>query len=457
MNNLEITNVSIIMPVRFVPNLTRVALDSLFLYTKGFELVLVQDGEDAEMKELLRGYDAKVVYNEKPEGYVKAINKGFKEISENTKYVMFLNSDTCCTPNWLEEMLKCFDLDPKVGLVVPTFTAWGGIQSIEENIKYGDYNFCSDVVGVCMLFSKEVINTLMDKVEEQGVIGGGILDERFEIGGGDDNDIAMRVGLCGYKTIVARKSFIYHYISASFRKLFNDDIDVSKKHAAKVFTKFQEKWKEELGSKPHVLIAIPTATGNISHELVIRMIEWTHDPNFVISLRFYPFLFPLDNARNRAVKDFLEDYYTHLLFIDDDIIPPRNCLSELLKADKEIIAPVCFTWGRDDNGLPFPQPVSYRYNKDGKYELYVGKGIDETDIVTGGMFLVKREVYEKLERPFYFTYHKNGVAICSEDFVFSQQCQKLGYKLYTHFDLHCGHLKVVDVKDINDLMVKIIT
>jgi hypothetical protein len=310
------------------------------------------------------------------------------------------------------------------------------------------------VVGVCMLFNRDAINTLMDKAKEQGVIGDGILDERFGLGGGDDNDISMRVKLCGYKSIIARKSFIYHYISASFRKLFKDDVDVSKKHSSSVFTKFQEKWKTELNGKPHVMIAIPTVTGNINHMLIVRLIEWTHDSNITVSLRFYPFLSPLDNARNRAVKDFLEDYYTHLLFIDDDIIPPQNCLRELIIADKDIIAPLCFTWGRGEDGISFPQPVAYRYNKDGKYELYIGQGIDETDIITGGMFLVKRGVYEKLERPFYFTYHKNGMVIFSEDFIFSQQCQKLGYKLYTHYGLHCGHFKIVDIKSINDLMCK---
>ncbi len=446
--------ISIIMPVRFRTDLTKVALDSLFNYTKDFELILVQDGEDKEMAELLKNYKAKIVYHKEAKGYVGAINAGFKEISPDSEYVMFLNSDTCCTPNWMEEMIKCFSLDTKVGLVAPTFTAWAGMQSIEENPKYGDYNFADEVVGVCMLYSREAINTLMEKSKEQGVIGDGILDERYGMGGGDDNDISMRIKLCGYKTVVARKSFIYHYISGSFRKLFKDDVDYSKKHASNVFTKFQEKWKKELGNKPHIMIAIPTVSGNINHALAVRLIEWSHDSAITISLKFFTNLSPLDNARNNAVKMFLEDYYTHLLFIDDDIIPPQNCLRELLAADKEIIAPLCFTFNHGDDGLLFPQPVAHRYNKEGKYEPYIGKGIEETDVVTGGMFLVKREVFEKLERPFYFTYHKNGLVIFSEDFVFSQQCQRLGYKLYTHYNLHCGHLKVVNVKDINDLCVK---
>ena len=100
-------------------------------------------------------------------------------------------------------------------------------------------------------------------------------------------------------------------------------------------------------------------------------------------------------------------------------------------------------------------PVAHRYNKDKEYEPYYGKGIEETDIITGGMHLVKREVLEKLERPYYFTYHKNGVVEYSEDFIFSQQCQKLGYKLYTHYGIPCGHVRLHDIKHINDLLVKV--
>jgi hypothetical protein len=305
-----------------------------------------------------------------------------------------------------------------------------------------------------MLFKKEVLNTLIEKAVEHNLLGDGPLDELYGVGGGDDNDISMRVKLCDFKAVVARKSFIYHYISGSFRKLFNDDVDASRKHASVVFTKFQNKWKKELCGKPKVMIAIPTSSGNINQALSIRLIEWSHNQNFSIVIKFYSFLSPLDNARNVAVKDFLEDYYTHLLFIDDDIIPPPNCLMELLIADKDVIAPLCFTIRYGKDGIPAPQPVAYRFDNDGKYKLYIGEGIEETDIVTGGMFLAKREVYEKLERPFYFTYHKNGLVITSEDFIFSQQCKELGYKLFTHYGLLCGHNKMVDVKGINDLMVK---
>jgi len=272
------------------------------------------------------------------------------------------------------------------------------------------------------------------------------------MGGGEDNDICMRVKLAGYKTVVARKSFIYHYNSASFRELFNNDIPYSKRYASSVFSIFKRKWAKELNHKSRIYIAVPN-NGWIHPELAIRLVEWSHDSEISIHLNMPIGLSPLDNARNTCVKDFLEDYYDYLLFIDNDIIPLPNALRELLAADKDIIAPLCFTWKQDDKGQGFPLPVAHRYAENGEYRPYYGKGIEETDIITGGMFLVKREVYEKMDRPFAFTYHANGTVIYSEDFYFSQQAQKLGYKLYTHYGLLCKHYRNIDIKEVNDLMV----
>jgi GT2 family glycosyltransferase len=453
--------ISIIIPLRFRPDLVKACLDSVFENTKSsLEIIIVQDGVDSEMEELIKKYTqiSKRIYHEKPLGYVKAINAGFEMISSESTHVMFLNSDTVCIPNWLDEMLVCFDKYPDVGLVAPTLTAWNGVQSIEFNKQYGDYQYVDEVIGTCMLFKIEALRKLMELSREHKVVGNGILDERYGLGGGDDNDICMRISLAGYKTMVARKSFIYHYISASFRKLFNDDEAYSKKYSTSVFAKFKEKFKKELKHKIRVFISVPCSDGSVYCELAMRLLEWSHDPNINLSIKYYPNLSPLDNARNRAVKDFLEDYYDYFMHIDNDIIPPTNALQVLLGADKDVIAPLCFTMKQDDSGYWFPMIVAHKYNKAKQYEQYIPiddpQGVHETDIVTGGCHLVRREVMEKLERPYYFTYHKNGIVEYSEDFVFSQQCQKLGYKLFTHYGLPCKHMKVVDVKSINDLLVK---
>jgi len=438
---------SIIIPVRFRAELTKVCLDSIIKYTKvPYELIVVQEGEEKDISKLLKKYPKiKTAQNKMPKGFAGAMNTGLDLADPKTDYYCFLNNDVVAVPGWLEEQLKAFK-NKEVGLVTPTFGATESIQHVDYN-KGQVFDYIDEplnLMGVCFTISKEC----MDKV--------GVWDERFGLGGGDDNDMATRVQQAGYKLVISRKAYIYHYGSASFRELFNNDAKKSHEFADKQFKKFKE--KHNIKDNPKVFIGIPTLTGFVQWELTTRLIQWTHLQGISVKLQFYSNLIPHDSARNQIVKDFLETDCTHCMMIDDDIVPPINALTELLKADKDIISPLCFTMKPGDDGIPFPMIVAHRYSQklgqEKEYQPYYGNGIEEVDAMTGGCFLIKRKVYEAIERPYYFQYHKNGVAIYSEDFTFCQQAQALGYKLYTDFRLHCRHLKIVDIKGINDLMAK---
>lgn len=436
--------VSIIIPVRYRADLTRVCIDSILAYTRHpFEIIIVQEGEDEELTSFLKSYNLKFIQNKTPKGYSGALNTGLTLATGD--YYCFLNNDTVVTPRWMEGMLEAFK-DKEVGLVTPVLSEVNGLQVIDYN-KGQRFDYVEDPVslkGVCFLVSKMV----MDKI--------GKWDESFGLGGGEDNDICIRIKKSGYKLVIARGAYLYHYGSASFRELFNNNVDYSKKFAVQQFNKVREKYNTK--EKPSVFISIPTFSGTINSELALRLVEWTHDESIKVKIKFYPNMSPLDNARNRAVKDFLEDYCDYFLHIDNDIVPPSNTLRELLNANRDVIAPLCFTIKTGDDGIAFPQAVAYRYDSNHEYKPYIPtdnqNGIHETDIVTGGCHLVKRKVFEQLERPYYFTYHKNGTVIYSEDFVFSQQCQELGYKLYTHYGLRCKHFKSIDVLNMNNLMTK---
>ncbi len=218
---------SIIIPVRYRPDLTQVCIDSVIGYTNDYELILVQEGEDKEITELLKSYPAKFIQNKEPKGYAGAMNTGLELATGD--YYCFLNNDTVVTPHWLEEMLKAFD-EPKVGLVSSTFWGTGNRQSVDwNNGKQFDFvlePFC--LIGVCFLIDRQTMDVV------------GKWDENF-FHGGEDFDMTIRISNAGYKLVIARNSFIYHYGGASTRELFKD-LPAIKNHQREMIMKLIEKY-----------------------------------------------------------------------------------------------------------------------------------------------------------------------------------------------------------------------
>lgn len=239
--NTEKKRISIIIPVRFRPDLTEVCIDSILKYTKDFELILVQEGEDKQIRDLLISYSFKphegkydILQNKIPRGYAGALNAGLAIATGD--YYCFMNNDTVATPLWMDEMLKAFE-DPEVGLVAPTFWGMGNRQSVDWNDgkQFDKVIDPFDLCGVCYLISKEC----MLKV--------GLWDESFGHGG-EDFDMNIRIQNANYKMIIARKSFIYHYGGASTRELFGSP-EKARKNMEEKLAMLEQKHKIDIKSK----------------------------------------------------------------------------------------------------------------------------------------------------------------------------------------------------------------
>jgi len=208
--------VSIIVPARYRADLTQVCIDSILKYTKDFELIVVVEGNNLEIIELIDKYNINIVYNPVPKGYAGALNAGMR-VAQG-EYLCFMNNDTVVTPGWMEAMLKAFD-DKEVGLSTPTFWGMGTRQSVDWNTDK-EFDWVLEpfnLAGVCFLIPRKVMNEI------------GEWDESFNHGG-EDFDITLRVSNAGYKMIVARKAFIYHYGGASTREYIGDDLDKVRQH-----------------------------------------------------------------------------------------------------------------------------------------------------------------------------------------------------------------------------------
>lgn len=433
--------ISIIIPIKDNLDITKVCLDSIRLYTKNYQLIIINDGSGKETTEYLESLENVLyLHNEESVGWCKAINQGLEYVIGD--YIVLANNDIVVTPKWSEKFIKHFENDKSLGIIGPTTNQVDGYQHIDFNKQGVDFQYADVLTFFCVMMRNEVFRKV------------GNLDERFGLGGQDDADYAIRIRKAGYKVGIARDVFIYHYGSATFRNEFNNDVEISQDFAKSRIDILRDKYKDEFdtGIRKRIFIAIPNG-GNIVPELASLLIKWSHDPKWELQVYMPKGLFPLSNARNHCVQKFLEGNCDYLFWIDDDIIPPINCLEKFLTADKDIIGAVAFAM-KYENGCAFPYPVTLRYDSEKNYVVHYGEGIEEYDATGGACVMFKRKVYEEIECPYEFHYYRNGTLKLTCDFDIFQKAQKLGFKLFIDNSLICDHIKESSLLSIQNTMVK---
>lgn len=195
---------------------TKPCIESIIKYTDDvdYELVLVDNGSTDGTYEYFKSvnYDKKkIVRINKNIGIGYQALNCFDEL--RGKYIVILCNDTIVTKNWLSNMIKCAQSDPKIGMICPASDYISNFQSI--NLGYVDlydmqekakYNNISNprkwherlkLVTIATLFTRECIDMT------------GIFDYGY-IHDYSDDDISFRVRRAGYKVMLCKDSFISH-------------------------------------------------------------------------------------------------------------------------------------------------------------------------------------------------------------------------------------------------------
>ena len=196
-----------------------------------------------------------VVANHVNQGFARGCNQG--AANARSDVVVFLNSDTVVPPGWLDELLAPFDQDD-VGAVGPRSDNVSGTQktmavpdpeddppgffAFAEEWQKGHRGQTSDarrLVGFCLAVRTSAFQTL------------GGFDERFEIGGFEDDDLCRRLREHHLRLLVSHGSFVHHRGHASFDgneidwQLVQDDNRV----------RFEEKWGPDVLRRPVLVSA----------------------------------------------------------------------------------------------------------------------------------------------------------------------------------------------------------
>ena len=222
---------------------TRQCIDSIRKYTKQgtYEIVIVDNhSTDGTEKWLKQQKDVRTIFNRENMGFPTGCNQGMTIAKGDN--VLLLNNDVIVTNNWLSNLLQALYSNPEIGAVgaVTNNCSYGQTiavqyKSIQEMQRFAkDYNISTaakwderlKLVGFCLLIKKEVV----EKV--------GLLDEMFSPGNFEDDDYSVRIRRAGYKLLLCRDTFIYHFGSVSFRDKASEYNQLLQTNAQK----FENKW-----------------------------------------------------------------------------------------------------------------------------------------------------------------------------------------------------------------------
>ncbi|MCD6452487.1 MAG: glycosyltransferase [Acidobacteria bacterium] len=238
---------SIVIPVFNQLPYTKECLESIRKNTGApYEIIVVDNGSTDGTYEYLKDlYYVRLIRNEENLGFATACNQGIRVA--RGEYIVLLNNDTIVTPHWLVKLINCAESDEAVGMVGPVSNYVSGPQQIAvaspdappkviinralATIWQYDRTYypVDRLVGFALLIKRKVIEEI------------GLFDESYERGGYEDDDYSLRAKEAGFKLLIARDVFIYHYGSRSFAP---NQIDIFAQ-AARNKKIFLDKWKKE--------------------------------------------------------------------------------------------------------------------------------------------------------------------------------------------------------------------
>lgn len=211
-----------------------------------------------------------------------------------------------------------------------------------------------------------------------------------------------------------------------------------------------------------VYVCVMTRDGNIRNDVlsaVFQSASDAHKAGIKVDVGRQQYAYGVATGRNMAVAKFLKTGYSHLLFVDDDVILPEEtirCLAETAaKPNRDI---VCGAYP----SLKFITPTTaYLYitmlpaGYKNENEWLRDYPTDETEIAAAGTgcMLINRRLLEMMGHPWFQWPEKwdreNGtVESISDDMAFCDVARQLGFRIWADGRVRCGHLKLVDLSTL---------
>lgn len=150
------------------------------------------------------------------------------------------------------------------------------------------------------------------------------------------------------------------------------------------------------------------------------------------------------DQREKLAEEALREGADYILWVDADMRFPKNTLEVLLKRDKPIVGVNATT--RSIPVRPTAKNLDIDFEKkENTWTPIVSKdktGCEKVTAIGCGVMLVKREVFEKIPRPWFWFEQLPGGKLLGEDVYFCVKAQDAGYDTYLDHDLSnmIGHV-----------------
>lgn len=251
---------------------TKRCVESILKYTTGVKYKLILAYNDNEAGQGILEYYESVDYDNKLIIHVER-NTGaalaYKEILKHIegKYYVGLANDLIVTTNWLTNLIKCAESDPRIGMVNPVSSNASNLQGVQLNFSNYEelqavaakFNVSNParweerirLVTLGTLITRDCLDAL-----------GNVFDTGFFHDFGDD-EISFRARRAGYKCMVAGDTWIHHDHDFSSRdpKKLAQSIEAGKKNFSEKYFGL-DAWADSCNFRPEYASSVKKCTSD---------------------------------------------------------------------------------------------------------------------------------------------------------------------------------------------------
>jgi hypothetical protein len=136
------------------------------------------------------------------------------------------------------------------------------------------------------------------------------------------------------------------------------------------------------------------------------------------------------SQRQQLATEALSTECTHILWLDSDMRFPNTIIESLLLHEKDIVA--CNYSTRVAPHIP----VAFTSKQDMSQRLYDQTGLNKVTAVGMGCMLVKRNVFNDMELPYFgVEWNHDYTSLIGEDLFFANKADNAGYDIWIDSDL----------------------